>query len=230
MKLKIFNDLLSILYPDLCPACGNALFKFENCICTTCQYKIPRSNFHKDPYNPVAKVFWGRVPLVEASAYLLFNKEGRVQKLMHAFKYKGRKDIGFELGKMYGLELLKTDWIKDLDFIIAVPLHYSKLKKRGYNQSEEIAKGLSVGLDVPLNNTVLIRKFASETQTRKNRMQRWDNVKDIFEVTDPQTLKNKYVLLVDDVITTGATIEACAQKLLKVEGLKLSVIALAYPV
>lgn len=227
--LSIFNDCLSILYPDLCPACDNALFKYERTICLSCVYKLPRTEFHHQDDNPIARVFWGRVKLEHTAAFVYYNKKGRVQNLMHQFKYNGRKDIGFELGKLYGQDLKKAKWIHEIDVIIPVPLHRKKFKKRGYNQSEEVVKGLVYSLHIPMDLTSLQRIKESETQTKKNRIQRWENVMGIFELTDKDFLINKHIVLVDDVITTGATIEACAQKLLEVPGLKLSVISLAYP-
>lgn len=226
---NLLSDCLSILYPELCQGCGNALFKYERCICLSCIYKLPRTNFHYEDDNPIARVFWGRVKLEHVSAFVYFNKKGRVQNLMHQFKYKNRKDIGFELGKLYGQDLKKSNWIAEIDLIIPVPLHKKKHKKRGYNQSEEIVKGLTNSLGIPMNCTWLQRTKESETQTKKNRIQRWENVKEIFEITDKESLTDKHIILVDDVITTGATIEACAQKLLEVSGLKLSVLSLAYP-
>lgn len=229
IMLNLITDFLGILYPDLCQACGNALFKYEKTICILCSFKLPRTKFHLEEDNPVSRVFWGRVKLENVCAFVYFSKKGRVQNLMHHFKYRNRKDIGFELGKLYGQDLKKAKWIEDIDVIIPVPLHKKKLKKRGFNQSEEIVKGLAESLEIPMNLRSLQRIKASETQTKKTRIQRWENVKDIFDLFERELLIDKHILLVDDVITTGATIEACAQKLLEIKGLKLSVTALAYP-
>lgn len=211
-------------------ACGNTLFRHEETLCTYCLFHLPKTNFHREADNPVSRIFWGRVNLESAAAYYHFGKGGKVQHLIHQLKYKGHKEIGVYVGRLYGAELREEPVYKDIDIVMPVPLHRSKYRSRGYNQSEQFAMGLCSALPVALNVHTLYRALASETQTRKSRFNRWENVKEIFALRDEEQLKGRHVLLVDDVITTGATIESCAAMLLKVPDVKVSVVALAYAV
>ncbi len=222
------NDLLSLLYPELCQACSNSLFKHEQLICLSCLYKLPKTNFHLEHNNIIEKIFWGRVPVEKATSYLNFRKGGKVQNLMHNFKYKSKKNIGFYLGEHFARDLKKENWFDGIDLMIPIPLHYKKQQIRGYNQSEEIAKGLESITSIPVEIKVVERRLPSQTQTKKSRFKRWENVSEIFKIKEPQKIENKHLLIIDDVITTGATIEACAQKLLQVNGVKISVATLAY--
>jgi len=224
---RYIDDLVSVFYPRTCMACGNTLFRHEETLCTYCLFHLPKTNFHKDHDNPVIRIFWGRVNLTSAAAYYHFGKGGKVQHLIHQLKYKGHKEIGIYVGKLYGAELHEEEKYSDIDTVIPVPLHRSKLRIRGYNQSEQFAMGLCSSMPAVLDVHALYRKFASETQTKKSRFNRWENVKEIFVLNDEKKLNGKHVLLVDDVITTGATIESCAAILLKVPGVKVSVVALA---
>lgn len=225
--LSLPDDFISLFYPKVCYACGNSLYSNEEVICTYCRFHLPKTNFHKRPDNPLAVVFWGRVNLENVSAFYFFSKRGKVQRLMHRFKYKGSPEIGVYLGRLYGLELKEETAYQNIDMVIPVPLHPQKQQKRGYNQSEKFADGLAQTMGIALETNILIRTHASETQTRKSRFSRWENVKEIFQVTVPQKIAGKHILLVDDVITTGATIEACAKHLFETEGVKVSVASLA---
>ncbi|MEI8203618.1 MAG: phosphoribosyltransferase family protein [Bacteroidota bacterium] len=225
--MELLDDLLNMLFPVPCAACGNTLFKNENILCLFCQFQLPQTNFHNFRDNQVEKVFWGRVPLNAVASLYYFRKGGKVQHLVHQFKYKNRKEIGIYLGKMYGNILLNSERFNTIEAILPVPLHTSKLKKRGYNQSEVFAQGLSESMNKPVDNKTLIRKNASETQTRKTRFKRWENVKEIFSLENSVIYQNKHILLVDDVITTGATIEACVNELNKTDGIKISVASIA---
>lgn len=224
----MLNDFISLIFPQVCVSCGNSLYKNEQTICTYCVYHLPKTNFHLDNDNPIAKIFWGRINIHSAGAFYGFNKGGRVQRLIHQLKYKGRKEVGFTVGKLYGYELKKCDNFSTVDTIIPVPLHSKKLKKRGYNQSESFAEGLAASMEVNADFTTLFRAHESETQTKKSRFNRWQNVETVFQLKDWKTLEGKHILLVDDVVTTGATLEACAQTLLQIPGIKISVATIAY--
>lgn len=226
----LWDDFLSLLFPRLCYACGNHLLRNEKLICTECLVLIPRTNYHLEDDNPVARLFWGRCRIEKASAFSFYNKDSRIRKLIHNLKYKGIKDIGYDLGKIYGLTLSKSGFTEGIDLIISVPLHPSKERLRGFNQSDIIASGLSETTGLPVENKVLERITLSETQTKRSRYERWTNVEGIFKVKDPEAIRDKHILLVDDVITTGSTLESCATELLKTDGVKVSVAALAVAV
>ncbi|MCK6649934.1 MAG: ComF family protein [Bacteroidia bacterium] len=224
----MLNDFISLIYPKNCASCGNSLFKHEECLCTFCRYHLPKTNFHLQTGNPVEKLFWGRADLVSAAAYYAFGKGGKVQHLIHQLKYNGKKEIGLTIGKLYGHELKQSRKYETVDTIIPVPLHDKKKKKRGYNQSEYFAEGLSKSLNISTDTTTLIRGNESETQTKKSKYSRWQNVESIFHVVEPGKLENKHILLVDDVVTTGSTLEACALTLLKIPNVKVSVATIAF--
>ena len=222
----MINDFFNLIFPKLCCACNNALLKNEKIICLSCIVNLPKTNFHKDKENPVSKVFWGRVDLEMATSFYVFSKKSKVQNLLHHLKYKGVKEVGAIIGELYGFELKDSEFYKNIDFIIPVPLHQNKLNKRGYNQSEWIAIGLSQSMNIPIDSLSLYRKSDSQTQTKKSRYKRWENVGKIFDVANNH-ISGKRVLLVDDVVTTGATIEACAQVLIQ-HNCKVLVATIAY--
>jgi ComF family protein len=229
MKLPGFVDeFISLLYPRVCAACGNSLFKHEEVICTYCLYHLPKTNYHLMNDSPLDKVFWGRAQLAHTAALFNFQKKSKVQHLIHQLKYKGRTDVGIYLGKMLGADLVKTEAFQNVDTVIPVPLHPGKQRRRGYNQSEMIAIGLAKAMNIIMDSTSFIRTVNTETQTRKSRFARWENVKEIFKVTAPEKLTYKHILLVDDVITTGATLESAAHILLGIEGVKLSVACIGF--
>ncbi len=225
---QYFQDFIGLFYPELCSACNASLYEQEKVLCTRCLYELPRTDYHKQPGNPVEQIFWGRVPIERGAAYFFFLKGSKYQKLIHSLKYHGREDIGLEMGRLFGAELAaEPDFLKP-EWIIPVPLHPKKLKNRGYNQSQLIAQGLAEKLPGTLKTEVLKRKVFTQTQTKKGRYERWENVEDVFDVVDPERLEGKHVLLVDDILTTGATIEGCAQVLHKVANVKISVVTLGY--
>lgn len=224
----MLRDFIALIYPRVCMACGNSLYSGETCICTFCIFRLPRTHFHMQDDNPVARIFWGRVNVRSAASYYYFGKEGRVQRLVHQLKYKGQKEVGTALGRMYGPELMESRLFRSVECVIPVPLHKQKLKKRGYNQSECFAMGLAESMGIVCETRALVRGTPSESQTRKGRYKRWENVENVFSVKDPSALENKHLLLVDDVITTGATMEACAVQILEVKGVKLSLASIAY--
>jgi ComF family protein len=226
----LWDDFISLLFPRLCYACGRHLMRNENLICTECYVVIPRTNYHCEKDNPVAQLFWGRCMIEKAAAFSYYNKGSRIRNLIHYLKYKGISEIGYELGRIYGLSLEASGFTKDIDLIIPVPLHPEKKRIRGFNQSESISMGIADAARLPVDIKSLSRAVVSATQTKRSRYERWTNVEGIFQVIDPQTILGKHVLLVDDVITTGSTIESCSNELLKIEGVKVSVVALAFAV
>lgn len=221
------DDFLSLVYPRLCYACGQPLFANEEVICFPCRNELPQTRYHEQPDNPAAQVFWGRCRLEAVAGYYFFRRGGRVQHLLHALKYHRAPEIGVFTGKLYGHQLKNAVGFSHASCVIPVPLHPKKQQLRGYNQSEMFARGLSESMGIPVNTHSLIRTVASATQTRKSRFKRWENVKTIFALGDASEIRNQHILLVDDVITTGATIEACANVLSHVEGLTISVASIA---
>lgn len=208
----MLNSLTGLIYPNLCVGCNGVLLAAENMLCTACIQGLPETHFHLEYDNHLEKTFWGRVNLQRAFAFLTFRKQGIVQHILHELKYGNNPELGVMLGRMYGSKL--RDAGISFDYVVAIPLHPKKLKLRGYNQSDCFAQGLCESLNSHHLKDVVIRKKATETQTRKNRFERWLNVGEVFAISNPDLLQQKSVLLVDDVITTGATIEACAQPIL----------------
>jgi ComF family protein len=221
-------DFVGLLFPQLCPACGESLMANERVICTGCQYGLPLTNFHLQPDNIVARQFWGKVNLQAVYALYYFTKGGKVQNLVHHLKYKGMQQIGHAVGNIAGGQLIKNEIFYSADVIIPVPLHKKRLKQRGYNQSTCFAEGVAQKLNAVLDDTSFVRTHATETQTKKGRFTRFENMQEVFTVANPEKLKNKHILLVDDIVTTGSTLEACAVELLKIEGVKLSIATIAY--
>ena len=227
MKFNPFRDFINLLFPDLCIVCNENLQKNEQHICVNCLYGIPKTNFHLLTDNPIEKRFWGKVPIFRGTAFFYFQKGSPFQKLLHALKYKGNKEIGEVLGRHAAADLLDSPDFRDVDVIVPVPLHPKKFKKRGYNQSEWIAKGMSEILNKPQDSTTLCRVRANMTQTKKTVFERYENTEGIFELLDKNTFSGKHVLLVDDVLTTGSTLEACIKALLESKNIKVSIFTLA---
>lgn len=226
--MALINDFLSLIYPRHCEACSHILFGHEVFICNYCKLNLPKSNYHISGNNELCKIFYGRVPVINAGSYYLYEKSGKIQRLLHAIKYDNQKELGEYLGIQYGLELLKHASFQEIDLIVPVPLHKNKLKARGFNQSEWFAKGLSKSLGKKINTDTFERIVDTATQTKKKKYQRWENVEGIFKLKDEKTFSNKHLLLVDDVITTGATIEASWLALKHVEGIKISLASIAF--
>jgi ComF family protein len=225
---ELTDDLFGLFFPNLCLGCGRPLLRGEETICSICHFHLPKTYFHNDPDNPLNRVFWGRVNLEAVAAYLYFQKGSTVQHLLHQLKYKDKQEIGARLGKWFGAELAQADIFRDTELVIPVPLHPRKLRKRGYNQSQVFAEGIVSVMKTKLETRCLYRKVNSDTQTRKTRFDRWENVENIFAVNHPDRITGRHILLVDDVLTTGATLEACAMALLEVPGVKVSVATIAY--
>ncbi|MFH2095178.1 MAG: ComF family protein [Bacteroidota bacterium] len=225
---QFLTDFVQLIYPMVCHGCGANLLKNERVLCTSCLVNLPRTNYHTDRDNPVSQLFWGRSDIFIATAWYRFKKGSSYQELIHKLKYCGAYEIGYELGKHFGSELMTSPWFSKIDYIVPVPLHPERLKKRGYNQAECIARGMSVAMKVPLETENLCRTKYTSTQTNKTRIERWANVESIFSMTDPGKYERKCILLVDDIITTGATLEACANTIQEAEGVKILIAALGF--
>jgi ComF family protein len=225
--MALFDDLISLFYPRLCAGCNTSLVNGEDILCLHCLADLPRTNYHLFPENPVFQIFIGRVNITLASSFCRFDKGGRLQHLLHQLKYKGNSEVGIKMGILFGYDLIQSSSYQDIDAIIPVPLHPKKEKKRGYNQSAEICKGLSESMNRPVISGNLVRDIHTSSQTRKGRFERWENVSGIFNVKNEASLTGKHLLLVDDVVTTGATLEACCEPLLKIPGVRVSIATLA---
>jgi len=225
--LSWINDFFFLIYPEQCEACGNSLIKGENILCTNCLIDMPYTDYPLWDDNPVAQIFWGRQEIEMATALFYFNKGSRYRKLLHKLKYKHKPEIGVFLGRELGVSIKGSEHFAKVEGIVPVPLHSSRIKTRGYNQSERIAKGLSEVTGWKIYNNLILRTKATETQTKKSKEERWKNVSGKFALNNPDIAKGKHLILVDDVVTTGATLEACAAELLKIEELKLYIGVLA---
>lgn len=220
------SNMYFLLFPNNCTSCGQVLNKQEDTVCVSCLYKLPRTNFHLLKANPVAQKFAGRMPINAAFSFLFFHKGNTCQVLLHQLKYKDREDIGERLGALFGKDL-KDDHYPFPDLMIPLPLHPAKLKLRGYNQCHSIARGMQKYMQIPVGYDVVQRVVANPTQTRKARFERWLNVEHIFEVAEPEKILGKHVLLLDDVVTTGSTLEACGRKLLEAGAREITIATLA---
>ncbi|MBD2717172.1 ComF family protein [Microvirga sp. STR05] len=223
----ILSDFWGLIFPRTCLGCQEPLARGEEHLCTGCRAQLPYTDYHLLPEaeNPLARRFWGKLPVRHALSYLRFLRRGRVQHLLHQLKYQNQRDVGLALGRWYGHDLARAGLTFDL--IVPVPLHARKLAQRGYNQSDPFAEGLAEALHTPWHATALRRTSHTDSQTRKNRLQRWQNVAEVFEVADPEAVRGKHVLVVDDVLTTGATLEACAAVLLAAGATEASIATIA---
>ncbi|MHB9056029.1 MAG: ComF family protein [Paludibacteraceae bacterium] len=227
MALGLFHYFIDLLYPNLCLICGENLVSGENQLCLKCFHNTPKTNYHLQQDNPVEKRFWGKVPIERATSYFFFQKGSDFQKLIHELKYRGNKEVGITMGKFAGADLLESDDFMSVDMIVPVPLHEKKEAKRGYNQSEMICKGLADVMKKPLCTGNLCRTQENTTQTRKSVYERYENTQGIFKLKNSAEFAGKHVLIVDDVLTTGSTIEACIQVLMQAKNVKVSVFTLA---
>ena len=225
---NLLGGFVSLFYPQLCLSCGKNITPDQDAICISCQVKLPKTGFHLEKENLFTDRFWGRINIESGTSFYHFAKSGRVQHLIHNLKYKGKSEVGIKLGNLYGKVLKKSPLYETVDIIIPVPLHPKKELKRGYNQSDMFAKGLAEAMELEWNKNVLIRTKMTETQTKKSRLERLENVHDVFKVSNADILKNKHILIVDDVLTTGATLEACATKILEIPNTKVSLATIAF--
>lgn len=224
---KMIINLLNLFFPRVCLACEALLGDNERYACTYCRNELPVTDFHSESDNAVAKRLYGRVNYVNATSLFWFNKKGKVQHLLHNLKYKGHEDVGVFIGKWLGEELSQIESYKQIDVVVPVPLHKSKLRKRGYNQVDKFGAEIANALRVEFNTKVLVKTKATATQVFKDRLKRIVTHEADFSVTETHSLKGKHILLVDDIITTGATIEACAHQLLRIEGVTISIATMA---
>lgn len=225
-----FNDLLHLFFPHICAGCGTDVLDQQQMLCLRCFNNFPATNFFDQPNNPAEQVFYGRIPLENAAAGYFFTKDSLLQNLVIQLKYRGNKEIGFYLGKLLGNFLMNSSRFSGVDVLVPLPLNPRREKKRGYNQATTLCNGISSVWNKPVIDKNVIRKVYTETQTHKGRISRWENMDGIFAVNSPAELENKHILLVDDVVTTGATLEACGSEILKINGTALSIATLAYTI
>ncbi|WP_245747653.1 ComF family protein [Parapedobacter koreensis] len=224
---QYFKDFIALFFPQTCVGCDAPLVRGEDLICTTCWYHMPYTHGHKDARNVSARQLWGRAQLEAVASYMYFLDASRVQQLLHQLKYRNRPEIGVLMGTKYGEILSATAPFNQIDIIVPIPLHPVKLRKRGYNQSVFFAQGLSSSMQRPVVAHCVARHRATESQTQKNRYERYENMLGTFMVSDPGIVTGKHILLADDVLTTGATIEACATVLLDAGAAKVSAVTIA---
>ena len=223
---NIKEALTHLVFPQVCAGCGSDIVSEQNKLCLFCHEALPKTSFHLHGNNPIEKMFWGRLPLKHATAQYYFTKQSLMQNLMHRFKYKGDKDLGLFLGRLMGYQLNETNRFLEVNALIPLPLFPFKEKKRGYNQANLLCDGISEILKIPVLKDAVVRRVHTESQTKKTRVERWQNMEGRFLLLNGDMIKGKHLLLVDDVITTGATLEACGNELLKGEGVVLSVATL----
>lgn len=223
---NIKEAISHFLFPHVCAGCGTDIISRENKLCIFCHEDLPRTSFHFHSNNPVEKIFWGRLPVRHATAQYYFTKQSLMQRLMHRFKYKGDKDLGLFLGRLMGYQLEETNRFKEIDALVPLPLFSDKERKRGYNQAGLLCEGISAIIQKPVLKDVVVRTMHTESQTRKTRVERWLNMEGRFLLLNETAIRGKHLLLVDDVITTGATLEACGQVLLTGEDVTISIATL----
>ncbi|SEK86768.1 comF family protein [Aquimarina amphilecti] len=223
----MLSDLAYLFYPIYCAACDNPLYKNERILCTSCRHKLPLGNFHKVNAKKIEKVFYGRAKIENATSLLVFEKDGLVQNLIHNLKYRGREEIGKELGIWLGQELNQTSVYQCIDAVIPVPLHPKRLRERGFNQVEKFGQEIAKNLNAEYIDFVLKKNSYNKKQSKNSRLTRWTNTSETFGIQNESLLTNKHILIVDDIVTTGATLEACIQVLKSIPGIKISIATMA---
>ncbi|WP_025742472.1 ComF family protein [Aquimarina pacifica] len=223
----MLRDLAYLFYPIYCAACDSPLYSNERLLCTSCRHELPLGNFHYVNAKKIEKVFYGRVKIENATALFVFHKDGLVQNLIHNLKYRGREEIAKELGLWLGSELCQLSEYQNIDVVVPVPLHTKRLRERGFNQVEKFGIEIAKKLDAEYINKVLKKSSYTSKQSKRDHMNRWINTAETFKVINESLLENKHILLVDDIVTTGATIEACVQELVKIKGIRISVATMA---
>lgn len=225
--LNFFARLINLISPKQCVVCGCRLAIGEEVICSVCNIHLPRTNFADKPYdNVMAKMFWGQIPVMRAAALFYYEPHSEVSRVIHSMKYFNHPETGELMGRLLAEEIKDSGFFDDMDIIIPIPLAKKRQRARGYNQSEEIARGVSAITGIPVAKNVVKRISFKKSQTKMNRWQRLDNVKDVFEIKDTTLPKGKHILLIDDIVTTGTTIISCAQELMKCGNVRFSVLSL----
>ena len=221
--------ILDFISPRLCVVCGHRLAPTERSLCGVCLFHLPRTDFHQKPLdNPMAQLFWGLAPIEKAAALFYYHPHSETAQLVYRLKYNNRPDIGEDIGRVMACELQATEFFSDIDVLLPVPLASKRLRQRGYNQSEQLAIGISDITHLPIVSKVLRRKHFQQSQTTLNRWQRQENVTDTFQLKEEHLLQGKHVLLIDDICTTGATLIACANVLKDIEDIRISVLTLGF--
>ncbi|WP_026260466.1 ComF family protein [Segetibacter koreensis] len=220
-------DFVHLFFPHVCIGCGTDILDDQHQLCLRCLSDLPVTNFFSQPNNPVEKKFYGRMPVKNGGAGYFFTKDSLLETLIYELKYKGNKDIGIYLGQILAKFLTASSRFDEVDVLVPLPLNPKREKKRGYNQASAICTGISSAWKKPVIDKAVIRKVYTETQTQRGRVTRWENMEGVFAISDSSAIKNKHILLVDDVITTGASLEACGSEILKVAGTTLSIATLA---
>ena len=229
MKISFWARLLDLISPRLCVVCGNRLAVTEETLCSKCYLHLPRTDFGHDLYeNVMAKLFWGQMAIEKATALFYYEPHAETAQILYEMKYKNHPEIGVVMGRMMAKELMRSGLFEGIDAIVPVPLARKRERQRGYNQSLELAKGVSEVTGLPIANKVVRRTKFVGSQTQRGRWERNENVEDVFELVDSDSISGKHLLLIDDVVTTGATIFACAQEMRKASNVKFSVLALGY--
>jgi len=224
------QDFSHLFFPHNCLGCGSDALQNDAILCMQCFSQLPVTGFIQQPGNPVEKIFYGRVNIAAAGSAFYFTKDSVMQNMIIALKYRGNREAGHYMGRLLGMQLADTERFNTVDVIIPLPLNIKKEKKRGYNQAAVIAEGIQAAWNKPVLQKATARKLFTNTQTQKGRIERWQNMQDVFEVKDVAALEGKHILLVDDVVTTGASLEACAMPILKVPGATISVATIAYTI
>lgn len=224
---KWFRSWAHLFFPRRCVVCGACLQEGEEVLCMRCNIDLPRTGYHLSADNPVERLCWGKIPLQRGTSYFFYRKGSAFRRILHLLKYDGRRDIGEKMGRFMAAELLDCGFFEEVDVLVPLPLHPRKMRQRGYNQSECIVRGVSTVTGIPICTTAVVRKVCTESQTRKSVYERWENVQGIFGLCHAEQLAGKHVLLIDDVLTTGATLTACADALAGVPGIRISILTLA---
>ncbi len=225
---QIKESLSHLIFPHVCESCGSDIIDSDNMLCLRCISSLPQTNFHLHGNNPIEKLFWGRLPVTYATAQYYFTKESMMQHLIQQFKYRANKELGLYLGRLIGNSLMQSNRFLSIDALVPLPLHEAKERKRGFNQATILCNGIAEVMTKPVLKDVVIRNTATESQTKKSRVERWQNMESRFELINEKRVSDKHILLIDDVVTTGATLEACGRELLKANNTQLSIATLCF--